>query len=114
MWYETLAGPPLTAFMSMLRAIQPTDPIMVVGTAETELDSISPELKRDLFGSSNSNFVEITRPVKVSPLSFVQQIVIAWLTIYRKIDENTSAGSFHTSEGSLKTFPTPLIERREC
>ncbi|KAI4868899.1 AAA-domain-containing protein [Hypoxylon rubiginosum] len=75
MWYETLAGPPLTAFMSMLRAIQPTDPIMVVGTAETELDSISPELKRDLFGSSNSNFVEITRPVKENRREYFSRIL---------------------------------------
>lgn len=74
MWYDTLAGPPLTAFMSMLRAIQPTDPIMVVGTAEVELDQINPELKRDLFGSSNTNFVEIARPVKVSLLGFVGHI----------------------------------------
>ena len=52
--------------MSMLRAIQPTDAIMVVGTAETEMQHISPDLKRDLFGLSNSNFVEIARPHKVS------------------------------------------------
>lgn len=52
--------------MSMLRAIQPTDSIMVVGTAETEMQDIHPDLKRDLFGLSNSNFVQIARPLKVS------------------------------------------------
>ncbi|KAI0181030.1 AAA-domain-containing protein [Hypoxylon sp. FL1284] len=75
MWYETLAGPPLTAFMSMLRAIQPTDPIMVVGTAETELERISPELKRDLFGSSNTNFVEIARPAKENRQEYFSRIL---------------------------------------
>lgn len=67
-WYETLAGPALTAFICMLRTIQPTDSIMLVGTAETELENLSPDLKRDLFGLSNSNFVEVSRPAKVSLL----------------------------------------------
>ncbi|KAI0122560.1 AAA-domain-containing protein [Daldinia grandis] len=75
MWYETLAGPALTAFMSMLRTIQPTDSIMVVGTAEKELEQISPDLKHDLFGWSNSNFVEIARPVKENRREYFDRIL---------------------------------------
>ncbi|KAI1768661.1 AAA-domain-containing protein [Hypoxylon sp. FL1150] len=75
MWYETLSGTALTAFMSMLRAIQPTDPIMVVGTAEVELDQINSDLKRDLFGSSNTNFVEIARPLKENRREYFSRIL---------------------------------------
>ncbi|KAL7627078.1 TAT-binding protein-like protein 7, AAA ATPase [Parahypoxylon ruwenzoriense] len=74
-WYATLAGPALTAFISMLRTIQPTDPIMVVGTAEAKLKDLDPELKRDLFGSSNANFVEITRPVQENREEYFSRII---------------------------------------
>ncbi|KAI2465924.1 AAA-domain-containing protein [Annulohypoxylon bovei var. microspora] len=74
-WYDALAGPALTAFMSMLRSIQPTDSIMVVGTAETELEHISPNLRHDLFGLSNSNFVEIARPVRENRQEYFSRIL---------------------------------------
>ncbi|KAI1097966.1 AAA-domain-containing protein [Jackrogersella minutella] len=74
-WYEALAGPILTTFMSMLRTLQPTDSIMVVGTAETELEHISPDLKRDLFGLSNSNFVKIDRPAKANRREYFARIL---------------------------------------
>ncbi|KAI1376830.1 AAA-domain-containing protein [Hypoxylon crocopeplum] len=75
MWYDTLRGTALTAFMSMLRTIQPTDSIMVVGTAETGLEHISSDLKRDLFGLSNTNFVEIARPVKENRQEYFSRIL---------------------------------------
>ncbi|KAI1384540.1 AAA-domain-containing protein [Hypoxylon trugodes] len=74
-WYESLAGPALTAFMSMIRTIQPTDSIMVVGTAETKLEELSHDLKRDLFGLSKTNFVEIARPAKDKRKEFFGRII---------------------------------------
>ncbi|KAI1413034.1 AAA-domain-containing protein [Hypoxylon sp. FL1857] len=74
-WYNALHPSALAAFMSMLRTIQPTDSIMVVGTAETELDQISPDLKRDLFGLSNTNFVEIARPTRENRKEYFDRIL---------------------------------------
>ncbi|KAI1144374.1 AAA-domain-containing protein [Hypoxylon sp. FL0543] len=74
-WYNALHPSALAAFMSMLRTIQPTDSIMVVGTAETELDQISPDLKRDLFGLSNSNFIEIARPTRENRQEYFERIL---------------------------------------
>ena len=65
-WYNTLAGPALTAFLGMLRSLHPTDPVMVLGTSETEARDLSPDLRRNLFGFSKLNTIEIARPVKVS------------------------------------------------
>ncbi|KAK5629671.1 hypothetical protein RRF57_005386 [Xylaria bambusicola] len=65
-WYNTLAGPALTAFLGMLRSLHPTDPIMVLGTSEIEVGELNPELRRNLFGFSKLNTIEIVRPVKVS------------------------------------------------
>jgi ATPase family AAA domain-containing protein 2 len=65
-WYATLQGAPLLAFLGMIRSIQPTDPIMILGTAESEASKLSPELLRDLFGFSKKNRIMIDRPGKVS------------------------------------------------
>ncbi|KAI0379680.1 AAA-domain-containing protein [Hypomontagnella monticulosa] len=75
LWYQAMQGVGLVAFMSMMKTIQPTDSIMIVGTAETELEHISPDLKRDLFGLSNTNIVEIARPGKENRREYFSRIL---------------------------------------
>ncbi|KAI2616667.1 AAA-domain-containing protein [Hypomontagnella submonticulosa] len=75
LWYEAMLGSGLVAFMSMMKTITPTDSIMIIGTAETELEHISPDLKRDLFGYSNTNIVEITRPMKENRREYFSRIL---------------------------------------
>ncbi|OTB08324.1 hypothetical protein M426DRAFT_19002 [Hypoxylon sp. CI-4A] len=75
-WYDTLAGgTALTAFMSMLKSIHPTDSIMLVGTADTELKHLNPNLKQDLFGLSSSNFLEIPRPARENREEYFKRIL---------------------------------------
>ncbi|KAI1500706.1 hypothetical protein F5X99DRAFT_229533 [Biscogniauxia marginata] len=74
-WYPTLAGPTMTAFLGMLRSIQPTDPVMVLGTAETEAKNIDSDLKRDLFGFSSRNVIEIDRPAKENRQEYFTRII---------------------------------------
>ncbi|KAI1074358.1 hypothetical protein F5B20DRAFT_586374 [Whalleya microplaca] len=74
-WYATLAGPALTAFLSMLRSIPPTEPVMVLGTAETESKNIDPDLIRDIFGFSSKNTTEIARPVKENREEYFSMII---------------------------------------
>ena len=64
-WYAALAGSPLTAFLSMLRSIQPNDPVLLLATAETESKYLDLDLKRDLFGYSHKSLTDIARPIKV-------------------------------------------------
>ncbi|KAK8139131.1 Tat-binding 7 [Apiospora sp. TS-2023a] len=61
-WYHAMEGPPITVFLAMLRSIQPTEPILVLGTADCDLESLDAGLRRDLFGFSKGNCIEITRP----------------------------------------------------
>ncbi|KAI0011856.1 hypothetical protein F4779DRAFT_615258 [Xylariaceae sp. FL0662B] len=74
-WHATLAGPALTAFISMLRSIPPTEPILVLGTAETETKNIDPDLIRDIFGFSSKNVTEIARPVKENRQEYFSMII---------------------------------------
>ncbi|KAI2626557.1 AAA-domain-containing protein [Hypoxylon sp. NC1633] len=75
LWYDTLVGSPLTAFMSMLRAIHPTDSIMIIGTAETPLEGINPDLKHDLFGPSDTSYLEIARPSRENRKEYFARIL---------------------------------------
>ncbi|KAI1313634.1 hypothetical protein F5Y03DRAFT_389933 [Xylaria venustula] len=74
-WYSTLAGPALTAFLGMLRSLHPTDPVMVLGTSETEIGELSSDLRRDLFGFSRLNTIEIDRPAKENREEYFSRII---------------------------------------
>ncbi|KAI0969230.1 hypothetical protein F4678DRAFT_168576 [Xylaria arbuscula] len=74
-WYNTLAGPALTAFLGMLRSLHPTDPVMVLGTSETEIRELSSDLRRDLFGFSRLNTIEIDRPAKENREEYFLRII---------------------------------------
>jgi hypothetical protein len=66
-WYATLTGTvALITFQTMLRSIQPTDPILLFATADCERSELSAELFRDFFGYSQKNRMEIIRPLAVS------------------------------------------------
>jgi SpoVK/Ycf46/Vps4 family AAA+-type ATPase len=65
-WYTTLAGSiALITFQTMLRSIAPTDPILLLATAESDKSDIPNELFRDLFGYSRKSRMEIPRPEQV-------------------------------------------------
>lgn len=66
-WYATLTGSPaLITFKTMLRSIAPTDPVLLLATAECEQDEVALNtLFRDLFGLSRKNRLEIGRPSQV-------------------------------------------------
>ncbi|KAK7739625.1 TAT-binding protein-like protein 7, AAA ATPase [Diatrype stigma] len=74
-WYPTLAGPALTAFLSMLRSIQPNDPVLLLATAETESKHLDNDLKRDLFGYSDRSIIDIARPVKENRQEYFKAVI---------------------------------------
>lgn len=66
-WYATLHGTiALVTFQTMLRSIPPTDPILVLATAECEKGDLPKDLARDFFGFSRKNRMAIPRPQAVS------------------------------------------------
>lgn len=65
-WYATLSGTvAFITFQTMLRSIPPTDPVLVLATAESDKEDLPDELLRDLFGFSKKNRMELTRPERV-------------------------------------------------
>ncbi|TGJ87767.1 hypothetical protein E0Z10_g1021 [Xylaria hypoxylon] len=74
-WYNTLSVPALTSFLGMLRSLHPTDPVMILGTSETEIGELNPDLRRNLFGFSKLNTIEIVRPVKENREEYFARII---------------------------------------
>ena len=67
-WYHTLSEAGITTFTGLLRAIPPTDPVLVLGITDTPPEKVNAEMVRDLFGYSKKNTFVISRPSRVSEL----------------------------------------------
>lgn len=65
-WYHSLGDGALTALTTMLLSLSPTDPILLLATADKEVKDIDKALVRDLFNYSTKNRVVIKRPALVS------------------------------------------------
>jgi SpoVK/Ycf46/Vps4 family AAA+-type ATPase len=64
-WWQAVSGPAITTFKTMLRTIPPADPVLLLGTSETEISDLDPELLREFFGYSKKNRTMVQRPNKV-------------------------------------------------
>lgn len=71
-WYHTLSEAVITTFLGLLRAIPPTDPILVLGITDNPPDKVNQDMLRDLFGFSKNNRFLIERPSKVGVLIICQ------------------------------------------
>lgn len=65
-WYHTLSEAVITTFMGLLRAIPPTDPVLVLGIADAPEKDLDKSMIHELFGYSKKNKYTIERPTKVS------------------------------------------------
>ncbi|KAJ3495357.1 hypothetical protein NLG97_g3452 [Lecanicillium saksenae] len=75
-WYDTLAGSvALVTFITMLKSIPPTDPVLLLATAERTKEEFaaSPNLISDFFGYSRNSRVEITPPDRQARFAFFRK-----------------------------------------
>ncbi|OAA34546.1 ATPase, AAA-type, core [Metarhizium rileyi] len=70
-FYATLSGTiAYITFKTMLKSIPPTDPVLLLATAECAKDELSPQLIHDLFGFSRRNRMEIPRPERNNRMEY--------------------------------------------
>jgi len=73
-WYASLRDSlAMITFQSMLRAIPPTDPVLLLASAECDLEHLPAELLKDFFGYSRKNRIEIQRPDQVSVVCRIRE-----------------------------------------
>jgi len=65
-WYPVVgATQALATFRTMLKSIPPTDPVLLLATADQERHLLPEELVKEFFGFSRKNAIEIRRPGNV-------------------------------------------------
>ena len=74
-WYETIGSAALTTFLSLLRSIPPTDPVLLLGIQESRDNETGAEMTKDLFGFSKRNKFELTKPSKDARLDFFKPAI---------------------------------------
>lgn len=73
-WFEILShSTALATFIGLLRSIKPTDPILLLGIAETD-EELDENMRRDLFGYSQKNRFIVQQPQHEELLRFFEPI----------------------------------------
>lgn len=76
-WYATVGQTVIATFVGLLRALQPTDPILVLGILESESDEkdIETEMIRNFFGYSKKNQFELQNPDQQARREFFSTLI---------------------------------------
>ncbi|CAG8955209.1 hypothetical protein HYFRA_00007225 [Hymenoscyphus fraxineus] len=74
-WYQTLSDSQMDIFLSLLRSIPPTDPVLVLGITENRAEDVDPRVLTNLFGFSSKNRIEIQRPSQEQREAFFSTII---------------------------------------
>jgi ATPase family AAA domain-containing protein 2 len=64
LWFRTISEAARETFMTLIRGISPSDPILLLGLVEAPLSQLDPDLKA-IFGYSLQNRIEVTSPSHV-------------------------------------------------
>ncbi|KAL9030270.1 MAG: hypothetical protein Q9196_001600, partial [Gyalolechia fulgens] len=73
-WYKTVGDAVISTFTGLLRSLPPTDPIMLLGILESDVDRVDGRMTSSLFGFSRRNQFEVQRPPKAARLEYFQGI----------------------------------------
>lgn len=74
-WFEAVGQIVISTFIGLLRSLQPTDPVMLLGVAEIEADDKVIETARTSFGFSKKNVYHLKPPNEERRREFFQPII---------------------------------------
>ena len=72
-WYRTVGEQVISTFTGLLKALAPTDPVLVLGVLENDEDT-DPMMIKKLFGYSHKNQYIVKRPQKVDRYEYFKPI----------------------------------------
>jgi ATPase family AAA domain-containing protein 2 len=64
LWFRTISDAARETFMTLIRGISPSDPILLLGLVECPMSAVDPDV-RAMFGYSLQNRVEVSSPPQV-------------------------------------------------
>ena len=74
-WYRTIGDTVISTFLSLLRSLPPTDPVLLLGVLETEDGNGDFQMMKNFFGFSKRNQFILQKPTKSSRIEFFQQMI---------------------------------------
>ncbi|AEO69440.1 uncharacterized protein THITE_2119849 [Thermothielavioides terrestris NRRL 8126] len=74
-WWNSISDTAITTFTTLLRSLPPTDPVLLLATAECTPELLAPEILKELFGFSKKNRAVVERPERENRLEFFENII---------------------------------------
>ena len=109
-WYETVGKSLISTFLSLLRTLAPTDPILLLGIVECEEQDIDRDMIKDMFNFSMRNQFIIERPSMVSFCD--NEIVILLLTCLQRSRHEYFNAVIEQLNASPAEFPEPANRKK--
>jgi hypothetical protein len=109
-WYNTLSESTIRTFTGLLRGIQPSEPVLLLGYMElpSEDHKPNPAMLRDLFGYSLKNQYDLTRPSSVERQEFFDQIIAMLRKSPKEFPDPTQRKRRKLVELSIAPTPPPV------
>lgn len=79
----------ISTFLSMLRSLAPSDPVLLLGVIECENAQVEQRLLKDFFGISKKHQVGVEKPDEVWTLKYY--------AVFANVELVFPAGIFHSS-----------------
>jgi hypothetical protein len=109
-WYNTLSESTIRTFTGLLRGIQPSEPVLLLGYMElpSEDHKPNPAMLRDLFGYSLKNQYDLTRPSSVERQEFFDQIIAMLRKSPKEFPDPTQRKRRKLAELPIAPTPPPV------
>ncbi|KAJ4292277.1 TAT-binding protein-like protein 7, AAA ATPase [Collariella sp. IMI 366227] len=74
-WWNSLTDAAITTFVTLLKSIPPSDPVLLLATSDCTPELLAPEILKELFGFSKKNRAVVERPERENRLEFFENII---------------------------------------
>ena len=74
-WYSTVGDTVISTFLSLLRSLSPTDPVLLLGVLETDDGNGDLQMMKDFFGFSKRNQFILEKPKRSSRVEFFKRMI---------------------------------------
>ena len=75
LWFQTVGPTVISTFMSLLRSVPPSDPVLLLGILESQEEELDEGLLKNMFGFSKRNLYDLSAPNHDARREFFGKII---------------------------------------
>lgn len=75
LWFQTVGPTVISTFMSLLRSVPPSDPVLLLGILESQEEELDEGLLKNMFGFSKKNLYDLSAPNHDARREFFGKII---------------------------------------